>query len=163
MGKKRKRQETQIERIMRECNKKIRSVKFEKKKAQCDCGHKSDGGKTWLRHTGGKDSFVLKCKKCRRKVDFSPLKDKNAKEAGDYIKDTFNEAINLCDMVKINISPKADKKYSKLVSKVQFELFQLKKISKIIIADGFENKKGKNKKRHKKSGFTMAAGGSSLL
>jgi hypothetical protein len=159
---KKKRSETQIERILRDCNKKIRSVKFEKKKAQCDCMHKSDSGKTWLRHAGGKDGFVLKCKKCKRKIDFSPMRDKSGEEAAQYIKDVFGEAINLCDMVKVNISPKADKKYSKLISKTQFELFQLKKIAKIIIADEFENKK-KDKRRKKKNGFTMAAGGSSLL
>jgi len=162
MAKKKKRTETQIERILRECNRKIRSVKFEKKKAQCDCMHKSESGKTWLRHANGRDGFVLKCKKCKRKVDLSYLRDKNSDEVADYIKQTFAEAINLCDMVKINISPKTDKKYGKLVSKAQFELFQLKKIAKIIIADGFEVKK-KDKKRRNKSGFTMAAGGSSLM
>ena len=162
MSKKKKRSETQIERILRECNKKIRSVKFEKKRAQCECMHKSESGKTWLRHANGKDGFVLKCKKCKRKIDLSPLRDKSADEAADYIKETFKEAINLCDMVKINISPKADKKYSKMVSKAQFEMFQLKKIAKIIIADGFEVKR-KDKKRKGKSVFTMAAGGSSLM
>ena len=161
MSKKKKKNESQIERIMRECNKKIRSVKFEKKKAQCDCLHKSDSGKTGLRHVSDKD-FILRCKKCKRKVDFGVLRDKNADDTAKYIKDTFNEAINLCDIVKVNISPKIDKKYAKLVSKTQFELFQMKKLAKIIIADSFENKKNKGKKR-RKSGFTMAAGGSSLM
>ena len=162
MSKKKKRSENQIERIMAECNKKMRSVKFEKKQAQCDCVHKSPTGKTWLRHVGGKDSFVLRCKKCKKKVDLNPLRDKNAEETKDYIKQNIKETIGICEMVKINISPKADKKYAKLISKIEFELHQLKKISKIIIADGFEAKK-KDKKHRKNHGFTMAAGGSSLI
>lgn len=164
MGKKGKRRnETEIERILRECDKKMRSVKFERKEAQCNCMHKSDGGKTWLRRPGNKASYTLRCKKCRRKIDFSKLKDKNGEQTRKYIKETFNEAINLCDMVKINISPKADKKYAKLVASTQIKLFQLKKIAKIVIADNFENHRRDKKHGGKKKGFTMAAGGSSIF
>jgi hypothetical protein len=61
--------------------------------------------------------------------------------------------------------PKTDKKYVKMVCNAQYSMVQMKKLAKIIIGDSIKNlrKHEGKKKRRKNSGFTMAAGGSSLF
>ena len=158
MGKKSKKM-SETAQLLRVIKKKMRSAKAEKRQAQCECQHRSDRGKVYLRPREDKDGKVyFRCKECKDRVDVSPVMNKSRGEVKKYIKKSCNQFANVCNITKLSINPRYDKKYRKLLSKAQFYAYQVQKLSTIAIAEGFEPTRKKGKKG-KKRGFNISAGG----
>lgn len=144
--------------------KKMRSAKIEKRKAQCECQHRGNNGKVYLRlkeitDKKTKDTkVVFRCKECHDIVDVEPVLNKSRKQVKKYIKETCKGFANVCNITKLSINPKYDKKYRKIISRAQFAAYQVQKLATIAIAEGFEPVRKKGKKG-KKRGFNMSAGG----
>lgn len=158
MGKKSKRV-SETAQLLRMIKKKMRSAKIEKRKAQCECQHRSNNEKVYLRIKEGKDGkVVFRCKECKDIIDVEPVLNKSRSEVKKYIKKTCKSFANVCNIAKLSINPKYDKKYKKIISRAQFNAYQVQKLAVIAIAEGFEPIRKKGKKKGKR-GFNMSAGG----
>jgi hypothetical protein len=148
--------------LLRQIREAQRGSKLKKRKIQCDCQHRSDNGKVYLRVKEDKNgNTYFRCKECHDTVDVSPVLDKSRDQVKKYIKKSCKSFANICNIAKLSINPRYDKKYRKIISKAQFMAYQVQKMAVIAIAEGFEpvKKKGKKGRKH---GFNLSAGNTSF-
>jgi hypothetical protein len=165
MGKKKDKKLSQIARLIAASDRKVRSAKIERKEAQCNCMHKSNGGKLRLRPSK-KGKTIFKCKDCKDKVNFEIMTNGTADQIMERIDNVCNEFGNLCNIAKITINPKYDGKFAKRLAKAQFLAYQVKKYSKASLVENFEPSKGKKGKKDRGgknfNKFMLGGGGMSF-
>ena len=155
---KKSRKMSETAKLLKQIREAQRGSKMKKREIQCECQHRSNSGKVYLRIKEDKNgNAYFRCKECHDIVDVSPVLEKDRKQVKKYIKKTCKAFANVCNIAKLSINPQYDKKYRKTISKAQFMAYQVQKMAVIAIAEGFEPMK-KDKKKHGKRNFNLSAG-----